>query len=111
MENGLMTIEKTEGKTKAFFFDQDVLECARLNLRTKKRIGKYEKAREAKTRRRKHMEKTAKHIAAEAAFAGAVTAAGAAGMIHPYLWVPLAIIGLCAACLRLGAFLGRGGKK
>jgi hypothetical protein len=111
MENGLMTIEKTEGKTKAFFFDQDVLECARLNLRTKKRIGKYEKARAAKTRRRKNIEKTAKHIAALAASAVGVAVAGAAGMISPYLWVPASIISLCAACLRLGAFLGRGARK
>ena len=111
MQNGLITIEKNDTETKAVFLDQDVIECARLNLRTKKRMGKYEKARAAKTRREKQMEKTAKHIAAEAAFAVGVAGAGAAGLISPYLWVPIAIISLCAACLRLGAFLGRVVKK
>ena len=38
MENGLMTIEKTDDKMKAVFIDQDVIECARLNMRTKNRI-------------------------------------------------------------------------
>lgn len=111
MQNGLMTIEKTEGRTKAFFFDQDVLECARLNLRTKKRIGKYEKERAAKERRDKIMRKTAQRIAAEAVFGGAVAFAGSLGMISPIIWIPVSIISLCVASMRLGAWIGRAGRK
>lgn len=111
MENGLITIEKVGEKVKAFFIDQDALEFARLNMRTKKRVGKYEKERAAKTRREKQMQKTAHRIAAEAGFGVAVAAAGSAGMIAPVIWIPVSIISLCVACLRLGAYIGRAAKK
>lgn len=111
MQNGLMTIEKTEEQTKAFFIDQDVLECARLNLRTKNRVGKYEKDRAAKVRHAKRMRKTANRILAEAGFGGAVAFAGSLGLIAPVIWIPVAIISLCVACLRLGMWYGRAVKK
>ena len=110
MQNGLMTIEKTGDKMKAFFIDQEVLEHARLNMRTKKRIGKYEKERAAKSRRRKRMEKNANRILAEAGFGGAVAFAGSLGLIAPVIWIPVSIISLCAACVRLGMWLVRAVK-
>lgn len=107
MQNGLMTIEKTDEKTQAVFIDQDVLECARLNMRIKKRIGKYEKINKAKIRNRKRMEKTANRILAEGGTGLAAAVFGLVGLIHPWLWIPIAIICLCVACLHLGALLGK----
>lgn len=107
MQNGLMTIEKTDDKMKAVFFDQDVLECARLNMRIRKRTGKYEKVCKEKVRNRKRMEKAAKRILAEALFGLVVAFAGSVGKITPDIWLPVSIISLCVACLHLGAWLGK----
>lgn len=111
MKNGLMTIEKTDEETKAVFIDQDVLECAKLNMRTKKRIGKYEKERVAKERKRKRMERSVNRILAEALVGLAVAFCGSVGMIHPILWCPISILCLCVASLHLGAMLGKVGKR
>lgn len=111
MQNGLMTIEKTGEQMKAVFIDQDVLECARLNMRIKKRVGKYEKVRKTKARYRKRMERTANKIIAEAGLGLAVAVFGSVGMIHTYLWCPISIICLCVASLHLGAMLGKVGKR
>lgn len=107
MEKGMAIIENTGAGTRSVFIDQEVLECARLNLRTKERIEKQKKERAAKARHKKCMERTENRILAEAAFAVAVTMAGTAGMIHPAIWIPAAIICLCGACVRLGMWFGR----
>ena len=71
--NGLAIIEKTDTETKGFFIDQDTIECARLNAKTKKRVEKSEavrriaemkfrKAEKEKARRKAYNLNTIKHI-------------------------------------------------
>ena len=107
MENGLMTIEKTDDKMKAVFVDQDVIEFARLNMRTKNRIREQKKEHEKAVRSKKQIRKTVNRILAEAGFGGAVAFGGSLGMIHPLIWIPTAIISLCVACLHFGALIGK----
>ena len=106
MEKGLAIIENTETEKKTVFIDQDVLECARLNLRTKKRIEEQKKEHIKKARERKRMERMKNRIRIELIAGGAVAIAGMTGMIHAVLWIPTSIILLCAACVSLGACLG-----
>ena len=119
--NGLAIIEKTETQTRGFFIDQDTNECARLNAQTKKRIAQNEaatrqaniaqrKADKAEAKRKAYRINTTKNILIHGGICGAVVWAGTAGMVHPGIWIPVAIIQLCGACIRLGALFGRGGK-
>lgn len=120
--NGLAIIEKTDTETKGFFIDQDTIECARLNTLIKKRIAHAEsvkrkadqtrrKVEKAEARRKAYNLNTVKHILLHCGIIGAVTWAGTAGMIHPIICVPVSLFCLCAACVRLGAWFGRGEKK
>ena len=122
MEKALAIFEKTEEGTKAVFFDQESIECARLNLRTKKRMEeaqeaqvnadrKNRKAEAAKARFKAYTTKTFCIIAADCAAVWALSQAGTAGLIHPAIYVPAALLFLCAACVRLGAWIGRAVKK
>lgn len=111
MKEGIAIIEQTGESTKSVFIDQEVREFARLNKRTKNRIDNQKKEQAKKVRFRNHMEKTANRILAEGCIGGAVALAGTAGMIAPVIWIPTAIICLCAACLRLGAWFERAAKK
>ena len=106
MKNGLMTIEKTDEQTKAVFIDQDVLECARLNVRTKERINNLKKAQSQKAKEKKRVERMKNRIRAELVTSGLVAICGMVGWIHTLLWVPTSIVLLCAACVGLGACLG-----
>lgn len=106
MEKGMAIIENTGEGTKTVFIDQDVLECARLNLRTKKRTEEPKKEQSKKSREKKRMERMKNRIRAELVASGAVAIAGMTGMVHALLWVPTSIILLCAACVGLGACLG-----
>ena len=111
MQNGLAIIEQIGESTKSVFIDQEVLECARLNMRTKQRLNVSRKAKATKARFNKYTAKTARCILIESASAVALLWLGSAEMIHPGLWIPAAIILLCAACVRLGMWLGRAAKK
>lgn len=122
MEKGLAIIEVNEAETKSVFIDQDVIEFARLNAKTKKRIDHNEavqrkayqtnrKAEKVEARRKAYNIKTFSHILIHGGIIGAVTWAGTAGMIHPAICIPVGLFCLCAACLRLGAWFGRGAKK
>lgn len=121
MEKGLAIIEVNEAETKTVFIDQDALECERLNLLTKKRIAKAEKARReavskhrkaetAKARRRAYTLATIWYVLIRCAILGAVTWAGTAGMIHPFICVPVTLFCLCTACLCLGTWFGKSSK-
>lgn len=121
MEKGLAIIEKTDTETKGFYIDQDALEFARQNAMTKKRIAHAEavqrkaeqtrrKNERAEARRKAYNLNTVKHILIHTGIIGAVTWAGTAGMIHPVVCIPVSIFCLCAACVRLGAWFGRGAK-
>lgn len=129
MERGLAIIEKTDTETKGFYIDQDVLEFARLYTRTKKRIADAEartkkriahaeavqrkaeqsrkKAEKDEAKRKAYNRNTTKHILIYSGIIGAVAWAGTAGMIHPVNCIPVSVFCLCAACLRLGAWLGK----
>ena len=111
MKNGLIAIAKTDEKTEAVFIDQDVIECARLNMRTTKRINRRKKEQAAKARHKRNMRKAANRIIAEAGIGGAVALAGMAGMISPYLFIPVSIISVCAACMHFGAWIGKAALK
>ena len=72
-----------------------------------KETAKYEKR---KAQRRAYSIKSLVSVVGLSVLAVAVTWAGMAGMIHPHISNPVAIICLCAACIRLGAWFGRGAK-
>ena len=122
MEKGLAIMEKTDTETKCFYIDQDALECARLNAKTKKRVERLEaKQREAeakcrkeakeKAKRKAYTIETIKYVAVRALYTGALAAAVAADLDSLYLFIPVFIICLSGACLRLGAWFVRGAKK
>lgn len=121
-EKGLAIIEATDTETKGFFIDQDALECARLNAKTRKRLeemeakqreaeAKHQKAvkdrAKAKAKRKAYTLKAAAYIVSNCAICGAVAWAGIAGMIHPIISFPVSILCLCAACVRFGAWFGK----
>lgn len=121
MENGLAIIEKTDTETRGCFIEEEILELEMLNARSNKRMAEEAEQREA-DHRRKMAEKEAarrkaykiesiKYIILRFAVLGGVVWAGTAGMIHPYIFIPVALFCLCAACLRIGEWFGRGWKK
>ena len=121
MQNGLAIIEMTDTETMSVYIDQDALECARLNAKVSKRLNeakkakqevdrKHRKAEKAAAQRKAYNIKTFSHILISAAIVWAVTWAGIAGMIHPFIYIPVALFCLCAACVRLGAWFGRVAK-
>ena len=119
--NGLAIIEKNETGTTGIIIDQDTIECARLNARIQKRIAQNEanerkaqlaqqKVAKAEARRKAFNRKTIKSLILHGGICGAVIWLGFAGMAHPVICIPVALYCLCAACVRLGAWLGRGDK-
>jgi hypothetical protein len=118
MERGLMVIEKTDTETKGFYIDQDALECARLNAKVNKRLAeaeqakqeaarKHRKAEAIKAKRKAYTKHTAGYVLSRLAVCTALVWAGTAGLIHPVVYIPVALVSLCAACLRLGALFGK----
>ena len=109
--NGLAIIEVNESETRSVFIDQDALECAKLNALTKKRAREEAKKRqrEAKleAKRRADNARTVRYDIGCCTVSAAVTLTMFAGLVHPVVSVPVAVICLCAACVRLGAWLGR----
>ena len=117
MNKGLAIVEVNDTGTKSFYIDQDALECARLNARTKKRIDKAEQIRREDTQRRRKAERMAAkrreynvrsicYILGRCAVSVAVAWATWGGLVHPVVSVPVITFCLCAACLRLGAWIG-----
>ena len=122
MEKALAIFEKTEEGTKAVFLDQDTIECAQLNLRTKKRVAAIQEAqskaermiRKAELEKAKFKDYTKKTIAVVAGDCAAVVGfllAGSAALIHPVIFIPATVIFLCAACVRLGTWFGKAVKE
>lgn len=118
MERGLMVIEKNDTETKGFYIDQDALECARLNAKVNKRIAEAAKAKQEAERKHKRAEaekekrkvytlNAVKVVLSSMAVCAASVWAGTAGLIHPIVYIPVAVLSLCAACLRLGALFGK----
>lgn len=122
MEKGLAIIEMKDNETKSVFIDKEVLEYARLNARTKKRVAKAEKAqneaernryRAAKVaeRRRIYTLKTIGYVLLRFVVCGAVAWAGIAGLIHPIVVIPVILFSLGTACLRLGTWIGKNTRR
>lgn len=121
MERGLMVIERNDTETKGFYIDQDALECARFNAKVNKRIAEAEKAKQEaerkhqraeveKAKRKAYTMNSAKAVLFRLAVCAALVWAGTAGLVHPVIYIPVALVSLCAACLRLGALFGRVAK-
>lgn len=117
MEKALAIFEKSTEGTKAVFIDQDTIECARLNMRTKKRVEKLQmeqlaysqkrkKAAAEKARFKEYTAKTFAIVCGECAAVMALAWAGSAELIHPAIFIPASLFFLCAACVRLGAWIG-----
>lgn len=115
---GLAIIEVNDTGTKGFYIDQDVLECARLNAKTKKRVAKAElirreatlrrrKAERLEAKRREYNVRTICYVLGRCAVSVALAWATVAGMARPIVSVPVITLCLCGACLRLGAWMGR----
>ena len=111
MNNGLAIIEVSDSQTRSVFIDQEALECARLNARIKKRVNKQrvvaKKCYTAYAKRRKRIAKTAVHVLLCTAVCVGVSLAGGAGLIAPVIWIPIGLLCICGACVRLGACFGR----
>lgn len=69
------------------------------------------KAEKAKARRKAYTVKSFVSVIALLALSAAVAWAGQTEMMHPTIWIPAALVCLCAASLRLGAWFGRMAKK
>jgi hypothetical protein len=106
-----MTVKSTGRKMQAIFIDQEALEFAKQNMRTKQRLEKCQKAKEERNRFKKEMERNANRVLIDVLACGAVALAGTSGLIHPGLWVPFSVIALCGACVRLGMWFGKAVKK
>lgn len=118
MEKGMAIIERNEAETKAVFIDQEALECARLNLRTEKRVAEAEKvqkedqriqrnADKAQARFRAFTMKTLKEVSLCAGIIGLVAYGGYCEMIHPAIAIPVILICLCTASVKAGVWFGR----
>lgn len=118
MEKGLAIIERDDTKTNAFFIDHEVIECARLNARTKKRLAKAEadqrnysrnriREEKMKARRRAYTVRTIYQVLTCGGIGGGAVWAGMAGMIHPAIYIPVIIVCLSVSCVRLGLWFGR----
>lgn len=116
--NGLAIFEKTDKGTRGFYIDQETIEFAQMNARTKKRLAKADaekqeadlkcrKAEKAAARRKAYMMDTVRYVLTRVGVSCAVALAGAAGFIHPVIFIPVSVICLCAACMRLGQWIGK----
>lgn len=122
MEKGFAIIEVTDTETRGFFVDQEAVEMARLSSAIKRNRAKKEaelreadrnrrRAEKAEARRKAYNLNTAFYILIRCVICAAVVWAGTAKLIHPVIFIPVFLFCLCAACLRLGEWLGRTGKR
>lgn len=122
MEKGMAIIEVNDTETKGFYIDQDALEFSRQNAKVNKRMSnaaKDQKAAErkirreeaAKAKRKAYTKDTIKYVAVRAFITAALAAAVTVDLASLYLFIPVFIICLSSACLRLGAWFVRGAKK
>lgn len=121
MQKGVAVIERDDVKTRAVFIDHEVVEFARMNARAKKRIETDRRADAAKEILRRRAEAkeeqrrafTFRTVRSVLACGGVIclsACGGAAGMIHPAIYVPAIVACLCVACLRCGLWFGRMGR-
>lgn len=129
MQKGMAIIENTGAETKAVFIDHEVLECARLNSRTEKRVAeakkehkkfqnnqrKAEKAYQLAQRKaeKEHEQfkaftlKTLKDVLICGGIIGLAVWGGYVGMIHPVIAIPVLLICLSIASVKAGIWFGK----
>lgn len=118
MQSGLAIIEKTDTETKGFYFDQETIECARLNALINRRIANEEAERrkairnrrkdeEAEAKRNAYTINTVKYIFVRGGICVATIWAGTAGMVHPVICIPVSLFCLCTICVKFGTWFGR----
>lgn len=118
MEKGMAIIEVTDKKTTGIFIDEEQLEFVRQNAYTKRRREERarneqeaernrRRAEKAAAQRKRHNIQTFTYIGSRLVVCGAVALAGAAGLIHPVIYIPAVLLCLSTACLRLGAWFGK----
>jgi hypothetical protein len=120
--NGMGIIEKNDTETKAIFIEQEALEFARQNAKARKNASESDQkkkaaddgrrmAEKAEARRRAYNVDTAKYLLARVAIAGVMAGGWVAGLIHPVIAAPFALICLCTASERLGEWRAKTCKK
>ena len=111
MKKGMTIIERDEVATKAVFIDHEVVEFARQNARTKKRVADAKdakhKAVKEQARKRAFTNNTIAYMLIRGGVIVAVNAAASAGLIHPVVSTPVILLCLCAVCIRFGVWLGK----
>ena len=121
MQKGMAIIERDDTQTKAVFIDHEVLEFARLNAQTKKRLAKAEEEQrnesrilnreeKMKARRRAYTVRTIFQVLTCGGIGGGAVWAGMVGLIHPAILIPVIMVCLSVACVRLGLWFGRMAK-
>lgn len=121
MKKGMAIIEVNDTEVKGIQIEQEVLEFARLNAKTKKHVAKVEekkaaedqsrrKAEKAEARRKAYTIHTIKDILCRCGVVVALAMAGVAKLVHPAICIPVSVYCLCTACLRFGIWFGRSGK-
>lgn len=116
--NGMAILEKDDVQTKAVFIEQEALERARLNVKAKKNAAERDrkqkeaddsrrKAEKAEARRMAYNASTVKYLATRCIISGVMAGGWYAGLIHPVIAAPIALICLCAASMRLGEWRAR----
>ena len=92
---------------------QEAAEFKLLNDRAELNAARKEaiKAEREKARLIAYTTKSVLTITALGVLSVAVACAGVAGMIHPYICIPVTLSSLCAAFLNFGVWFGRVTKK
>lgn len=131
--NGMIIAERTSTGSKAIFIEQEVLEFSRQNALTqqhledkaRKREEAYgmlrkaeneavkmlRKAEKAEAQRRAYNMASVKYLLTRFAVSGIMAWGMAAGLIHPFISLPLILICLCTASARIGEWRGKNRKK
>ena len=114
MKNGLMIASNIGGNTAALFVEEEVLEQAHLNRRTRERLRKAEK-KEKLTRKRvrehsRRLQKLIVRVGAAVAASAGVAMAEATGLMDPMLGTALMVAAMVYISFLLGRHLGRCGR-
>ena len=110
MNRGLAIVEVNDTGTQSVFIDQDVVECARLNAKIKQREEAARKSEKRSAKRKAYADRTAAHVLLNCSAIVCAVWGCVAGLIHPVIALPVAVVSLCGACLRIGAWFGGGAK-
>ena len=131
--NGMIIAEHTSTGSKAIFIEQEVLEFSRQNALTEQhRADKAHEQKEADSMFRKAVKEadkmrrkaekaeaqriaynvaSVKYLLTRIAVSGIMAWGWVAGLIHPFVSLPLIMVCLCTASARIGEWRGKNRKK